>query len=114
MKIICLSFIFLLSSCGLPFFSEKEKQPPKVDSVPCQADTDCVPVKANCCGCNSGGKSVAIHKSKQESYERDLKKYCSAIERRSCPAVYNCDIIYKARCENSKCITLVKRPQPPN
>ena len=114
MKSICLSFILLLSSCGLPFFSGKEKQPPKVDTVPCQADEDCVLVKANCCGCNSGGKSVAIHKSKQESYERDLKKYCSANESMLCPTVYNCDILYKARCEDSKCITLVTSPQPPN
>lgn len=114
MKIINLLFVFLLSSCTGEGFPGKEKLPPKVDSVPCQADTDCVLVKVNCCSCNSGGKSVAVHKSQKEAYERDLEEYCSTLENIQCLTVYNCDISYKARCEDSKCVTLVKRPQPPN
>ena len=117
MKVFIWFFIFLLFSCeGLPFFSGKEKvsPAPKVDPVSCQADTDCVLVSANCCSCNNGGKSIAIHKSQKESYNRDLEKYCSARENTMCLTVYNCGITYSARCEDSKCITLVKRPQPPH
>ena len=115
MKSFYLVFILLLSGCGWLFsFSGKEKLPPKIDPVSCQADEDCVLVSAGCCSCGSGGGSIAAHKSQKEDYDRDLKKYCAALEFRSCATVYNCDIIQKARCEDSKCITLIKRPQPPN
>ena len=115
MKSFYLVFILLLPGCdGLPFFSGKEKLPPKIDIVPCQADEDCVLVSANCCSCNSGGKSISVHKSQKETYNRDLKKYCSTLEFNLCATVYLCDDIHKARCEDSKCITVVKRPQPPN
>ena len=116
MKSFYLIFILLLSGCGWlsSFQDERAPSQPKVDSISCQADTDCVLVSANCCSCNSGGKSIAVHKSQKETYDRDLKKYCAASASNICATVYNCEITYKAKCENSKCITLIKEPQPPS
>lgn len=119
MKISHLFFIFLILNCSGGFSPGQGKQLPpdgkKYSSVPCQKDTDCVLVKANCCHCSNGGKSIAVHKSQQEAYNRDIENYCSSIRGNNiCLTVYNCDISYRPRCENSICITVVKRPEPPH
>ena len=82
-KNIFLVFVLLLSSCGgLSFFPSKKRTTVfdgnPIDIMACQVDEDCVLVHADCCGCNSGGKSIAVHKSQQEAHNRDLRKQCSS------------------------------------
>ena len=112
-KTIFLGFVLLLSGCGsLPFFSEKERPPVSsgkpIDTMACQVDEDCVLVHADCCGCNSGGESIAVHKLQQEAYNRDLRKHCSS-HRTICKAVYLCNEI-QIRCKNSECVAVSKKP----
>ena len=110
-KNICLVFILLFSSCGgLSFFFEKKRTTVSdgnpVDTIACQVDEDCVLVHADCCGCNSGGKSIAVHKSQQEAHNRDLRKQCSS-HRTMCKKVYLCDKL-QISCENSECVAVSK------
>lgn len=38
----------------------------------CSADSDCIKVNAGCCGCNAGGKKIAINKNFEAEWEKQL------------------------------------------
>lgn len=45
----------------------------------CAADADCVAIKADCCGCNQGGRAQAVPKKRQADALRALEKECGAM-----------------------------------
>ena len=73
-------------------------------SASCKTDADCVLVNADCCGCQSGGSSIAVHKSDKKSYNSALKKTCSTSTPANCSASYRCNT-FQAYCHNSQCAT---------
>ena len=84
---------------------EREFRKPPVSPVGavCRSDRDCVLAKSGCCGCSSGGESVAVHRSQAAEYERRATKDCDLMTR--CLAWYRC-VELKAVCENSQCKTV--------
>ena len=79
---------------------------PRPTNPTCNTDADCVLVNKDCCGCSSGGESVAVHRSQVESYNREWEQECSS-DRISvhCPSVNVCNK-YQVQCYNSQCATL--------
>jgi len=69
----------------------------------CNSDSDCVLVSKDCCGCNAGGESIAIHQSLEKDYSDRLKKTCSV--KQICFAWYRCDD-FRAYCQSQKCSVL--------
>lgn len=70
------------------------------DIFSCKSDSDCVSVKADCCGCTAGGAAIAINKEHKKKWLNDLG--CETI---FCPAVISDDpsCIGKPECVNNKC-----------
>lgn len=68
--------------------------------ISCKQDSDCIFVKNECCGCESGGSSVAINKKYQQPWleKIDREKNCQDI---FCTAVYNCPS--QPKCIKNKC-----------
>ena len=111
MKRSYLFFILLFLSCSGGHTPAPELAPapaPELGPMSCQSDTDCVLVKADCCSCGSGGGSIAVHKSQKEAFNRDLEKRCSTEKFRICLDENLCGVIYKAKCEDSKCVVVTK------
>lgn len=73
--------------------------------VSCEKDSDCISLKADCCGCSSGGKAMAINKDYKKSYEDDLLKSCANT---ACIAVISndpsCGADKKPLCINYNCV----------
>lgn len=111
MRLFLYFCVFLFSSCTLPPFlsgGKGGKKPPlgeekPIATVPCQVDEDCILVPADCCGCSNGGKSIAVHKSQEESHNSVLQSQCS--HHHMCKTVYLCGSI-QVRCENSECVAV--------
>ncbi len=78
------------------------------EQTPCTKNADCVLVDKECCGCGSGGESIAIHISKKDSYNSKLKKQCDDLEKKSgpitCHDTERCEE-FQAQCRNSRCVT---------
>jgi hypothetical protein len=86
-------------------FKEKITTVPAVpvDFYSCSADSDCVSVKADCCGCTAGGKATAISKNFIDQW----KNNCNATEPVVCPAVMSDDpscINKIPQCVDNKCV----------
>ena len=66
----------------------------------CSQDSDCVLVKEDCCGCESGGSSIAINKKYQQDWlsKIEKKENCNNI---FCASVYKCPS--QPRCIKNKC-----------
>ncbi|HTM22514.1 MAG TPA: hypothetical protein VL172_18460 [Kofleriaceae bacterium] len=77
----------------------------------CSADTDCVRVAADCCGCTQGGADTAVPAAQADAH--DLGLGCSGGE--SCPGVDVCDPDVSPRCINGSCALAEPPmdPQPP-
>jgi len=73
----------------------------KTDYYSCSADSDCVAVRADCCGCNAGGKAMAIN----NRYIFDWNGKCKTSEPVMCPAVMSDDpsCFGAPKCVNSRC-----------
>ena len=118
MKSTYLFFILLFLSCSGgrtpapdPEFTASD---PELGPMSCQADTDCVLVKIDCCSCKSGGEFAAVHKSQKEAFNKDLEKRCSTEEFRTCLDENLCNDIQQARCENSTCMAIVTKKSTSN
>lgn len=71
------------------------------DFYSCDQDSDCVSVKADCCGCTAGGKAIALNKAHQNGWLENL-----GCKDTMCPAVMSNDsscINKEPKCENNKC-----------
>lgn len=77
------------------------------DTCSCESDKDCVLVDKSCCGCQSGGKSIAIHKSLKGAHNKALKDRCEPLNV-VCAAWYRCGE-FQAKCKNSRCVTIQAR-----
>jgi hypothetical protein len=77
------------------------KPPGTIDT--CKVDTDCALVDEGCCGCNAGGKKVAIAASASTLYDQEHKQSCGGT---MCPAVMSNDpsCHADAACEAGKCV----------
>jgi len=70
----CIALVFIVSCV----------QTAKLPAVPlvknaapaCSLDSDCVLVKSDCCGCNQGGKQMAIHKAIAQNFLDKLTQEC--------------------------------------
>ena len=86
------------------------------EQTACTKNADCVLVNKECCGCGSGGESIAVHISQKDSYNNKLDKQCDDIEKKfgplTCHDTMRCDE-FQAQCRNSKCIAEKKGQNPP-
>ena len=75
---------------------------PATGSASCSSDADCVAVKADCCGCNQGGKAIAILAASKAAYEANQAKTCADT---MCPQVMSndpsCSML--AKCNAGQC-----------
>ncbi len=76
--------------------------PAAVDFYSCSQDSDCVLVKADCCGCSAGGKAAAINKNFEKEWGEKLSKECQGIK---CLDVLSNDpsCFKKPKCIDNKC-----------
>lgn len=65
----------------------------------CNADTDCVQTRADCCGCARGGFDTAVHANERASYDTGLG--CSSSPQ--CPNVNTCDPAETPTCVQGRC-----------
>ena len=75
-----------------------------VTQFPCKTNEDCVLVDKGCCGCGSGGESIAIPISQKDSYNNQLEKRCLEL---NCVEWARCGE-FQAQCQNSQCVTIKK------
>ncbi|HVV84046.1 MAG TPA: hypothetical protein VHE35_13315 [Kofleriaceae bacterium] len=78
------------------------------DAPECTADTDCVRVPADCCGCDRGGSDTAIPVNRADQHAMDLM--CSGDE--ACPGVSTCDSATEARCQLGRCVLSSATTEP--
>ena len=99
-------FIFPLLACSAGNDTSSGDSSYKTD---CQTDSDCVLVDKDCCGCVSGGDSIAIHKSQENIYNKDLQSRCAAaVDSSKACATWDRCAEFQAQCRNSKCISINK------
>ena len=74
----------------------------KTAGDPCKKDADCVLEKADCCGCNSGGKAAAIGRARSSAYRKEMESKC---EGTMCPAIMSNDptCAMKVACVEGRC-----------
>jgi len=85
--------------------SAGETTPPS--RAECVADTDCVRIAADCCGCANGGTDTAVAASDLDDYLGGLGCKSSP----SCPGVDVCQADLAPRCLNNAC-ALLPSPAP--
>jgi len=76
----------------------------EVDWYACDADSDCVKVAADCCGCQNGGGENAVNKNYAEDYQNDLNDVCALVDI-DC-AAYDACTTWEAICHQGRCMTL--------
>lgn len=68
----------------------------------CSADSDCILVKGDCCGCSMGGNNTAINKAYEDYWAEKMNEDCEGL---ICPAVisthWTCSA--SAKCNNGRC-----------
>lgn len=74
--------------------------------VSCTADTECVRVRADCCGCPMGGSDTAILKTEQAQWDASLM--CPAEP--SCPGTDTCAPDLEIKCDRGACALLEAAP----
>jgi hypothetical protein len=103
--------LLLLVACGNksagPTNTPPTGKPPGTLDT-CSTDADCTLTSESCCGCNAGGKNVAIRKDAEALYTAEHKQSC---EGTMCPAVMSNDpsCHADAACEAGKCVA---KPKP--
>lgn len=108
-KLTLIFFVVVLASLvGLAIFwldilPTPVIKPPAVDFYSCSQDSECVSVKADCCGCTAGGKATAINKNFQEKWNKKLSSDCRGI---ACIQVISNDpsCFKTPKCANNKCV----------
>lgn len=75
----------------------------------CTVDTDCVRVRADCCGCDQGGTDTAVPVGQAGDYDASLMCPSSP----SCPGGNSCPADLSARCVQGAC-ALVEGTLPAN
>jgi len=76
---------------------------PAAAAATCQADSDCVLVPDDCCGCTGGGKQKALPKKDRTGHERARQVRCAGT---LCAAVMSHDpscAATSAICKEGKC-----------
>ena len=68
----------------------------------CQKDDDCISISTGCCGCNAGGKAIAINKNYQSYWNNKFLNLCTRV---LCTAVMSNDwtCFAQLKCVESKC-----------
>lgn len=99
---IFLIFVFaFVSNCNL---FKQTTGTIQVQNVPCATNADCILVNKDCCGCNAGGESIAIHISQEYIYNNELQRTCSTREPQLCRQHFRCGE-FQIQCHNSRCVT---------
>jgi len=70
---------------------------PKVFLDNCKQDSDCISVKAGCCGCANGGTNTAINKKSVDIWNSQIPKGCI------CLTVYRCNARDSPKCLSGNC-----------
>jgi hypothetical protein len=76
----------------------------------CLGPSDCVQVRADCCGCKRGGRETAVLADEVDAHEAALG--CSAAPQ--CPASDICDPALAPQCFQGKCVLATAAALPPN
>lgn len=108
-------FFLILIILGSTSSFARVKKPVKKKAVlnvasytgPCKTAKECVSVKADACGCRSGGSNRAVLKRKLNVYEKALRHYLLDRGQYSevCLALYKCSgEPNKVACVNRKCV----------
>jgi hypothetical protein len=74
------------------------------DWYACEADSDCVKVAADCCGCQNGGGEKAVNRDFEESYLKELNDLCAVVDVK-CESYDTCTT-WGAVCHQGLCATL--------
>ncbi len=76
---------------------------PEAEWLVCATDADCTTFKDGCCGCNEGGKALAIAKKNADDYDGLLAFECGAS---ACAMMISTDPTCKmaAKCAAGKCV----------
>ena len=76
---------------------------PEAEWLVCATDADCATFKDGCCGCNEGGKALAIAKKNLDDYEGLLAFECGAS---ACAMMISTDPTCKMtpKCAGGKCV----------
>lgn len=74
-----------------------------IDFYSCNLDSDCVSVKADCCGCTAGGKATAVNKNYENNWKNKLQSDCKEI---ACPYAMSNDAscFESPKCVSNKCV----------
>ncbi len=68
--LLLFTLIILITAC----------QPQDINpKLSCEQDSDCVTVKADCCGCTAGGNAIVISKSYKQEYITNLEQECKGM-----------------------------------
>ena len=101
--------IALTSGLVLFLFNKKPNKPSSVNMatmIKCNSKAadinQCVKVKADCCGCQEGGKNIPINRNYKSYWESKLRKKCKDV---MCPMVISNDpsCSQKVSCIDNRC-----------
>ncbi len=70
----------------------------------CEIDSDCVQVRASCCGCSEGGEDTCLNNDFSERWENSMDNDCGGT---ACIQVYNCPEA-SCQCINNTCLFKVQ------
>lgn len=77
MKLLyCLALLGMLG-CATSASNSNSIPSQNSDFFSCQIDSDCVMVKADCCGCNQGGKQQAINIKYKDTWNANMNTLCA-------------------------------------
>jgi hypothetical protein len=76
----------------------------------CILPSDCVEVRADCCGCARGGRDTAVLRDDASDYEAGLR--CPATPQ--CPVANTCEAADEPQCIRGRCVLAVAERLPSN
>jgi len=102
---IMIVFGVIVLAAAFVYLYSRPVEVPEEKIYQCLQDSGCTLVKADCCGCNAGGKRTAINKLYLDYWEQRLDMSCRDTV---CTAVISNDISCsaEARCIKGKCAVM--------
>ena len=100
---IIMLILVLTLLIALLFQNNNQKNINGDDEKYCKSDSDCVKVKAGCCGCTAGGKVDVVNKESVTAWNLQLNENCANMG--VCLTVISDDwtCFAELKCVNNKC-----------
>jgi len=107
--VIPIAATVIVFSIGFTLYTVRTAaQPPtEKDLNACRADSDCVQVPTDCCGCENGGESKAVSKNFRGYFAEERARKCNNV---ACLTVYVCEEDVKPRCVQGQCTLRAEQP----